>query len=111
MIDFGFNHHQTLIEACIIGDSIYVKELFYKSQTLVTDLVDFMKREGIKEDSIICADSANPDKIVTIQNAGYRRAIGAKKDVLSGIDFVKSKKLYVTEDSVNLIKELGIYSW
>ena len=110
-IDFGYNHPQTLIEARIIGDSIYVRELFYKSQTLVTNLIDFMKQEGIKEDSIIYADSANPDKIVTIQNAGYRRATGAKKNVLAGIDFVKSKKLYVTEDSVNLIKELGIYSW
>ncbi|NOR56497.1 MAG: PBSX family phage terminase large subunit [Sulfurovum sp.] len=110
-IDFGYNHPQTLIEARIIGDSIYVRELFYKSQTLVTNLIDFMNQEGIKEDSIIYADSANPDKIVTIQNAGYRRATGAKKDVLAGIDFVKSKKLYVTEDSVNLIKELGIYSW
>ena len=110
-IDFGFNHPQTLIEARTIGDSVYVRELFYKSQTLVTDLVDFMKREGIKEDSIIYADSANPDKIVTIQNAGYRRATGAKKDVLAGIDYLKSKKLYITEDSVNLIKELGVYSW
>ncbi len=110
-IDFGFNHPQTLVEARVIGDSVYVKELFCKSQTLVTDLISFMKREGIKEDSIIYADSANPDKIVTMNNAGYRRATGAKKDVLAGIDYVKSKKLFITADSVNLIKELGMYSW
>lgn len=110
-IDFGYNHPQTLVEVRVIGDSIYVRELFYKSQTLVTDLITFMKHEGIREDAIIYADSANPDKIVTIQNAGYRRCNPAKKDVLAGIDYLKSKKLYVTKDSVNLIKELGIYSW
>lgn len=110
-IDFGFNHPQALVEVRTIGDSLYIRELFYKSQTLVTDLISFMKREGITEDAIIYADSANPDKIQTIVNAGYRRATGAKKDVLAGIDYLKSKKLFITEDSVNLLKELGIYSW
>ena len=110
-VDFGFNHPQTLIEARIIGDSIYIKEHFYQSQTLVTDLISYMKLEGIKQDAIIYADSANPDKIVNIQNAGYRRCDPARKDVIAGLDFLKSKKLYVTKDSVNLIKELGIYSW
>ena len=110
-IDFGFNHPQSLLEARVTKDSIYVKELFYKSQTLVTDLISFMKREGIKTDSVIYADSANPDKIQTIVNAGYRKCKPAKKDVLAGIDHIKSKKLYVTSDSTNIIKELGSYSW
>jgi phage terminase large subunit len=110
-IDFGYNHPQTLVEVRTIGNSIYVQELFCKSQTLVTDLISFMKQNGIKEDAIIYADSANPDKIQTIVNAGYRRATGAKKDVLAGVDHIKSKKLFVTEDSVKLIKELSIYSW
>ncbi|UFH60471.1 PBSX family phage terminase large subunit [Sulfurovum mangrovi] len=110
-IDFGFNHPQALVEARVTKDTIYVKELFYKSQTLVTDLISFMKRDGIKTDSIIYADSANPDKIQTIVNAGYRRCKPAKKDVLAGIDHIKSKKLYVTADSINLIKELESYSW
>jgi len=110
-IDFGFNHPQALVEARVTKDAIYVKELFYKSQTLVTDLISFMKREGIKTESIIYADSANPDKIQTIINAGYRRCKPAKKDVLAGIDYIKSKKLYVTADSINLIKELESYSW
>lgn len=110
-IDFGFNHAQTLIEARVTEDSIYVRELFYKTETLVTDLITYMKQTGISNDAHIYADSANPDKIVTIVNAGFRRCIGAKKDVIAGIDYIKSKKLYVTSDSENLIKELGIYSW
>lgn len=110
-IDFGYNHAQVLIETRTTEDAIYARELFCKTQTLVTDLISHMKQEGIKEDAIIYADSANPDKIVTIQNAGFRRCTSAKKDVIAGIDHIKSKKLYITTDSVNLIKELGIYSW
>jgi len=110
-IDFGFNHAQTLVETRVTEDAIYARELFCKSQTLVTDLIHFMKQEGIKEDAIIYCDSASPDKIQTIVNAGYRRCRPAKKDVLASIDHIKSKKLYITADSVNLIKELGIYSW
>lgn len=110
-IDFGFNHPQAMTEVRTIGDALYIRELYYRSQTLVTDLIAFMNQAGIGKDSIIYADSANPDKIQTIINAGYRQTRPAKKDVLAGIDYVKSKKLFVTKDSVNLIKELESYSW
>jgi phage terminase large subunit len=35
----------------------------------------------------------------------------AKKDVLKGIDFAKSRKLRVYSESSNLIKELQSYKW
>ncbi len=42
---------------------------------------------------------------------GEIECVGAKKDVLAGIDFMKSKKIYITKDSINLIKEIESYSW
>lgn len=108
--DFGFNHPQALTEVRTIGNDIFVKELFYETETLVTDLIAYMDSEGISKEIPIYADSANPDKIVMIQNAGYK-CTQAKKDVLAGIDFMKSKNIHVTKESVNLIKELESYSW
>jgi len=110
-LDFGFNHPMALVETRTIGNNIYTRERYFKSHTQTADIISFMNTEGISKDSIIYCDSANPDKIQMIQNAGYRKATMAKKDVLAGIDFVKSKKLHVTKDSVNLIKELESYSW
>ncbi len=111
-VDFGYQHAMTMVETRTTEDAIYAKELYYQTQSLTTDLIQYMRQEqGITYESIIYCDSARPDQIVMIQNAGFRRATGARKDVLAGIDFVKSKKLYVTKDSPNMIKELEAYSW
>lgn len=110
-IDFGYNHPQTLVQTRTVGNNVYFKELFYESETLVDDLIDCMNENNISKSAKIYADSANPDKIVMIQNAGYKKCVGAKKDVLAGIDFMKSKKIYITKDSANLIKEIESYSW
>jgi len=110
-LDYGFNHPQVLIETRTIGNNIYIKEIFYKSQSLVDDLISAMKEDGISENSLIYADSANPDKIVMLQNAGFKNCTQAKKDVLAGIDFVKSKKIHITKCSTNIIKEIESYSW
>lgn len=100
-----------LVETRTIENNIYIKEIFYKSQSLVTDLISAMKEEGISEDARIYGDSANPDKIVMVQNAGFKNCTQAKKNVLAGIDFVKSKKIHITKCSTNLIKEIESYSW
>jgi len=110
-IDFGYNHPQTLVQTRMIGNNVYFKELFYESETLVDDLIQCMKQNNISETSNIFADGANPDKIVMIQNAGFKKCVGAKKNVLAGIDFLKSKKIHITKDSSNLIKEIESYSW
>jgi len=110
-LDFGYNHPQVLVETRTIGNNIYIKEIFYKSQSLVSDLISAIKEEGISEEARIFGDSANPDKIITIQNAGFTKCTQAKKDVLAGIDFVKSKKIHITKCSTNLIKEIESYSW
>jgi hypothetical protein len=35
----------------------------------------------------------------------------ANKEVKKGIDTVKSKKIYITKDSLNALKESKMYSW
>ncbi len=51
-----------------------------------------------------------PDLIEDMKRAGYN-ATKANKDVIEGIDAVKSYPLVIDKDSYNLIKELQRYRW
>ncbi|MDF1878853.1 PBSX family phage terminase large subunit [Sulfurimonas sp. SAG-AH-194-C20] len=110
-VDFGFQHFMTFIEARTVGSDVYFKELYCKTESLVSDLIAFMKEEGIAEDAQIFADSARPDLITSIQNAGFKHCQKANKSVLGGLDYMLSLNIKVTSNSTNLIKELDLYSW
>lgn len=69
-----------------------------------------MQNTGISKQDMIRCDSAEPDRIQSIKEAGFR-AIQAKKNINSGIDAVKSYNLHITEDSVNLLREIQSYKW
>jgi len=71
-------------------------------------LIEKLKELNI-EGEIYC-DSAEPNRIQEINNAGFN-AIPADKSVKDGIDFIKSKKLFIDEKSTNLISEIRGYSY
>ncbi|QSZ41359.1 PBSX family phage terminase large subunit [Sulfurimonas aquatica] len=109
-LDFGFNAPMALIEIREDNNNLYLYECYYRTKTTTDELIQYMKQEGIStRDSIYC-DSAEPDRIETLKNAGFN-AIAAKKNVRAGIDAVKSKSLHVSKQSTNLIKEFDNYSW
>jgi phage terminase large subunit len=58
----------------------------------------------------IYADSAEPDRIEEINRAGWT-CYPANKDVKMGIDVVKRQVLYITKDSLDLIKEIRNWSY
>jgi phage terminase large subunit len=58
----------------------------------------------------IFCDNAEPKTIEELRRAGYN-AKPADKDVREGIRKVKGQPLYITEKSVNLIKEIRSYKW
>ena len=78
------------------------------------DIVAKMTSLGlVKNYDIIIADSAEPKSIHEISLSGYN-ILPAQKgadSIRSGIDRLKSKKMYVTKRSLNLIKELRNYRW
>lgn len=109
-LDFGFNHPMALIEVGYRDEGIYLKELFYKQNQITKDLINEMPILIPNKNSYIYADHAEPDRIREIFLAGWNIR-PAKKDVEDGIDRVKSKKLYIHPDSINLIKEFKRYKW
>jgi len=109
-LDFGFNHPMALVEVGIRDEGIYLKEKYYEQGKITKDLIKELPVLIQNKNSYIYADHAEPDRIREIHLAGWN-VHPAKKDVEDGIDRVKSKKLFVHEDSVNMIKEFKMYKW
>lgn len=112
-IDFGYNAPSALIKIGLKDEELYEQELLYETGLTNTDLIQRMK-ELIPPDEMrekyIFADSAEPDRIKEIGDAGFLVS-GADKKVKDGIDMVKRYKTHILYDSYNLIKEKKSYSW
>lgn len=109
-LDFGYNNPSSLIRIGIRDQAHYAQECFYQRYLKTADIIALLETHVIDRDAPIYADSADPEKIAEISDAGFN-VWPAKKDVENGIDAVKSKPLFVTADSVHLIKELDTYSY
>jgi phage terminase large subunit len=109
-LDFGFNNPSALVRVGNMDQELYVSELLYKSKLTTPELIDSLKELIPYEGAPIFADSARPDLIEEISQAGFN-IYPADKDVIGGITFLKAKKLNITKESVNLIKELQGYKW
>lgn len=109
-LDFGFTNATALIEVRIIGEDAYIQECFYQTEKITDDLVGFMKSEGIDTRDQIRADGAAPERIEQLCRKGFN-VVAAKKNVMAGIDAVKSYRLHITENSINLLREIDSYRW
>lgn len=109
-LDFGFNHKMALVECGLWENRAYWHELIYQSELTISDLIQLMKNLGITRNKRIYADSARPDYIEDLNRAGFNVTM-ADKAVADGIDFVKTRQLYITRESAGLRKEVQHYKW
>jgi len=109
-LDFGFNHPTVLGEIVLKDDEVYANELIYESYLTNAQLIQKMGDLKVSKTDYIFADAAEPQRIEEIKKAGYN-IYPADKDVLKGIDSVKTHKLHITKSSANGIKECRSYSW
>jgi phage terminase large subunit len=113
-LDFGFNHPSALVAWWPFERKRYVHELLHASE---------LKQDELREKIIaifrtyrwpfrtpIYCDSAEPDRIKDLVDHGLN-ALPAKKDIMLGIDQVRAEPLIVSEESLELIKELRNYKW
>lgn len=108
-LDFGYVNPTVLLEIRIKENEIWVKEIIYQSHLTNAELIDLLK-EKIDRNVSIYADSAEPQRIEEIYQAGFN-VYPSEKNVQFGINRVKQYKLHILEDSVNLIKEIRSYKW
>lgn len=108
-LDFGFNDPMALVKVVEKDQDLYWTEQIYQSGLTTSDLIPMLKQIVKPHEPIYC-DSAEPDRIKDIQRAGLK-AIPADKNVKDGLDFVKSRKLYINSSSANILKEIKSYKY
>lgn len=108
--DFGFAVPAALVRCELYEGAIYCEELIYKSHLTNPDLMERYAAIGMTKTGEIFCDCAEPKTIEEISRYGYN-VKEAEKDVWAGIQKVKSMPLYITENSVNLLREIKNYKW
>lgn len=119
-LDFGFTNDPTA-RVQILADSgkkvLYVRERCYRTHMQNKHIVADLQADGVNRRTEIFADCAEPKSIADITDGGFN-VIPCDKDAPTKSDKLKFQlqwmqgwKLYVTKDSVNLIKELRNYVW
>jgi phage terminase large subunit len=108
--DFGYNVPSALLMIEYYEGAIYWDEWIYKPKLTTNDLIEHYKELGVSKTIEIFCDNAEPKTIEEINRAGYN-AKEADKDVTEGIRKVKSLPLFITERSVNTIREIKGYKW
>ena len=111
-LDFGFSNDPTaLVETYIAGDNMYVNELLYRNGMTNQDIAKELANLNLdRRDEVFC-DSAEPKSIEEIYRMGFNVKPTIKGSINIGIDMIRRYKLYVTENSINLIKELRNYKY
>lgn len=107
-LDFGFNSQTALCRVVLLDGEVYVDENLYKTGMTNKRLIQHLEKEVPKRDSIYADTEKN--RIAEIDEAGFD-IYPADKAVLDGIDFLQRFNINISEDSVNLIKEIKKYKW
>ncbi|MBS1562567.1 MAG: PBSX family phage terminase large subunit [Bacteroidetes bacterium] len=109
-VDFGFNNPMSLTRVRFSARGIALKQEVYQSGLTTGDLIQIMREiPDLKKQPVYC-DSAEPDRIEELFRAGFN-AFPADKDVENGIDYIKRRDIFITEDSPDIIKEIKAYKW
>lgn len=109
-LDFGYNHPTALVAMYEDDGEYYFDEIIYESYLTSTDLVQLMDKKQVAKNVRIYCDYARPEIMQELSRAKYR-AYKANKDVNDGINTMKSKKIYISPSSINLLNEYKLYSW
>jgi phage terminase large subunit len=109
-LDVAYSSIMALIKVYIKDNTIWWEEVIYRSGLTTSDLIRMMNDMNIEKDVDIWCDAASPHLIEDLKRAGFY-AKSSIKDVKAGIDLVKSKKLFIDENSTNLINEIRRYQW
>lgn len=114
-LDFGFSDPLALtahnVQDALPKKNFISKEILYKSGLDGPGMVAAFNDLEIRKDVMIIADSARPEMIKSLRDAGYsvRACEKFAGSVLSGINKVRKFNIQIVAGSKNLIKEIRNY--
>lgn len=109
-MDFGYtNDPTTLVEVYRDQDTLYAKELLYRTHMTTQDINKFLREANIN--SVIYCDSAEPRLIDELRRMGnkVRATVKGRDSIQAGIDVLKRYKLCISGD--NFVQEMRNYKW
>lgn len=114
-LDFGHDHPTSLVIIGIREPYYYIIDEFYKRHLSTSDIISAVGRyNSLYNLSAIYCDTARPEIIADLQNAGLP-ALDAVKDVFEGIMFVKglvnSGQLIASKRCSMTLREFDSYIW
>lgn len=110
-MDFGFSDPTTYFQCRIVKNDIYVREWIYESNLINRKLGPLMLDSNPHNVQCI-ADSEDPKSIKDLSVTYGINIKGIKKEqVLPSIDNLKKRNIFVTKDSLNVIRDLRNYHW
>jgi phage terminase large subunit len=109
-MDFGYtNDPTTLVEVYRDQDTLYAKELLYRTHMTTQDINKFLRESNIN--GVIYCDSAEPRLIDELRRMGnpVRPTLKGRDSIQAGIDVLKRYKLKIEGD--HFIQEMRNYKW
>jgi len=110
-VDFGYTNDPTSIIAVYKLNGIYIlDELEYKREMSNKMIIDVVK----PFQSLVICDSAEPKSIAELRlaNVSAMPCVKGADSVINGIQKIQAlDKFYVTQTSLNTLKELRGYTW
>jgi len=109
-MDFGYtNDPTTLVEVYRDQDTLYAKELLYRTHMTTQDINKFLREANINK--VIYCDSAEPRLIDELRRMGnqVRATIKGRDSIQAGIDVLRRYKLKIEGD--HFIQEMRNYKW
>lgn len=108
-LDFGYNNPTALVKITEKDQDLYAEEIIYQTHLTNQDLIALLK-QNVQGHAKIYYDSAEPARGEELRRAGLS-AVPANKEVAAGIDFIKRRKLFIHQGSVNMLKEIKSYKF
>lgn len=102
-----------IVELYVRDGMVYLNEVCYNSGLTNNEIANYLKKQGYNATTLIVADCAEPKSIAEINRYGFhlQPCVKGSDSINFGIDLLQQFELNITNESVNLIKELRNYTW
>jgi len=110
-IDFGFNNPSVYLLIGLKDKEVYIIDEIYRIHLTMPEFIDLIKEKN-KQWNVnpTIYSETDPQRITELTQAGFI-VIPAKKDVVNGINFLKTLKIHIHSRCVNTIKEIQGYKY